>query len=109
MTPVQTDLRVGVIKPLECIKEGWALIKDQYWLFFGISVVGILIGGVLPIVLLGPMMAGIFFCLLYRQRQQPIEFWMLFKGFDLFFPSLVVTVIKGIPIIILMGPFYIIM
>jgi uncharacterized membrane protein len=109
MTPVQTDFRVGVIKPLECIKEGWALIKDQYWLFFGISVVGLLIGGVVPIVLLGPMMAGVFICLLHRQRQQPIEFGMLFKGFDLFVPSLIVTVIKVIPIIILMVPFYIIM
>ena len=58
-----TDFRVGVIKPLECIKEGWALIKEQYWLFFGISFVGILIGGLVPIVLLGPMMAGIFLCL----------------------------------------------
>jgi len=109
MTPVQTDFRVGVIKPLECIKEGWALIKDQYWLFFGISVVGILIGGVVPIVLLGPMMAGVFICLLQRQRQQPVEFGMLFKGFDLFVPSLIVTAIKVIPIIILMAPFYIIM
>ena len=69
MTPEQTDFRVGVIKPVECIKEGWALIKDQYWLFFGISIVGILIGGAVPIVLIGPMMAGIFLCLFQRQRR----------------------------------------
>ena len=109
MTPEQTDFRVGVIKPVECIKEGWALIKEQYWLFFGISIVGMLIGGAVPIVLLGPMMAGIFLCLFQRQRNQPVEFALLFKGFDLFVQSLIVTVFKVIPIIILMVPFYVIM
>jgi uncharacterized membrane protein len=91
------------------MKEGWALIKEQYWLFFGISIVGMLIGGALPIVLLGPMMAGIFLCLFQRQRNQPVEFGLLFKGFDLFVQSLIVTVFKMIPIIILMIPFYVIM
>jgi len=109
MTPEQTDFRTGVIQPIECVKEGWALIKDQYWLFFGISIVGILVGGVFPILLLGPMMAGIFICLLQRQRSQPVEFGTLFKGFELFVPGLIVTVIKMIPIVILMVPFYIIM
>ncbi len=107
MTPEQTDFRSGVIKPVECIKEGWALIKDQYWLFFGISLVGILVGGVVPIVLLGPMMVGIFLCLLQRLRNEPIEFGLLFKGFDQFVPGLVVTVLKMIPIFILLIPYYI--
>ena len=70
MTPEQSEFRTGVIKPVECLKDGWALIKDQYWLFFGISLVGILIGGTVPVVLMGPMMVGIFLCLLQRQRQQ---------------------------------------
>lgn len=109
MTPEQAEFRTGVIKPVECIKEGWALIKDQYWLFFGISLVGILIGGAVPIVLLGPMMVGIFLCLLQRQRQQPVEFGDLFKGFDYFVQGLIVAVIKVIPLIILMVPFYIVM
>src|SRR4030095_8999430 len=104
-----TDFRVGVIKPLECIKEGWALIKEQYRLFFGISFVGILIGGLVPIVLVGPMMAGIFLCLFERQRGRPVEFSLLFKGFDYFVPSLVVMVLKMIPIMVLMIPYYIFM
>jgi uncharacterized membrane protein len=104
-----SDFRTGVIKPTECIKEGWALIKEQYWLFFGISLVGILIGGLVPIVLMGPMMAGIFLCLFERQRGRPVEFSLLFKGFDYFVPSLIVMLIKMIPIIILMIPYYIFM
>jgi hypothetical protein len=98
-----------MIAPLECIKEGWALIKDRYWLFFGITLVGVLIGSAVPIVLLGPMMVGIFLCLFDKQRGRPVEFGTLFKGFDYFLPSLIVTVLKVIPIIILMVPFYLIM
>ena len=107
MTPNPTDFNRGVISPMECIKEGWALIKDQYWLFFGITVVGLLIGGLVPVVLLGPMMVGIFLCLLQRQKNQPVEFGLLFKGFDLFVPSLIVAVLKMIPIFILLVPYYI--
>src|SRR5215510_15678648 len=109
MNPEPVEFRRGVIAPLECIKEGWALIKDQYWLFFGISLVGILIGGAVPIVLLGPMMVGIFLCLFQRQRRQPVEFGTLFKGFDYFVQGLIVALIKVLPVIVLMVPFYIIM
>src|SRR5215471_2880846 len=101
------EFRRGVISPLECIKEGWALIKDQYWLFFGISIVGILVGGVVPIVLLGPMMVGIFMCLQQRQRNQPVDFGTVFKGFELFVQGLIVTLLKMIPIFILLIPYYI--
>src|SRR5205085_5294781 len=93
-----SEFRRGVVAPVECIKEGWALIKDQYWLFLGISLVGILIGGVVPIVLLGPMLVGIFLCLFQRLRNQRVEFGLLFKGFDQFVPGLLVTVLKMIPI-----------
>src|SRR5437588_2759431 len=107
MMPNPTEFRRNAITPMECIKEGWALIKDQYWLFFGISLVGLLIGGVVPIVLLGPMMVGIFLCLQRRQRNQPVEFSLLFKGFDQFVPGLIVAVLKMLPIFILMVPYYI--
>jgi uncharacterized membrane protein len=107
MDATLSEFRTGVIKPMECIKEGWALIKDQYWLFLGISLVGILVGGVVPIVLLGPMMVGIFLCLFQRMRNQPVEFGLLFKGFDQFVPGLVVTLLKMIPIFIVLVPYYI--
>jgi uncharacterized membrane protein len=107
MTPNPIEFNRGVIAPMECIKEGWALIKDQYWLFFAITLVGLLVGGVVPVILLGPMMVGIFLCLQQRQRNQPVDFGLLFKGFDQFVPSLVVAVLKMIPIIVLLIPYYI--
>jgi len=109
MNPDFVEFRRGVISPLECIKEGWALIKEQYWLFFGITIVSLLVGGALAIVLMGPMMVGLFLCLQQRQRNQPVEFGLLFKGFEQFVPGLVVTLIKTIPVIILLIPYYILM
>jgi uncharacterized membrane protein len=109
MTPEQSDFRVGVIKPVECIKEGWALIKDQYWLFFGLTIVAMLLGGAVPIVLIGPMMVGLFMCFFERMGSRPIEFGLLFKGFDQFVPGLIVTAIKVVPILIILVPFYFIM
>lgn len=107
MTPEQSDFRVGVIKPVECIKEGWALIKDEYWLFLGISLVGFLIGMAGGIFLIGAMMVGIFLCLFQKQRGRPFDFGVLFKGFDYFVPSLIVALIKSIPMFLVTVPYLI--
>src|ERR1051325_3628376 len=108
MTPNPTEFNRGVISPMECIKEGWALIKDQYWLFFGITLVGMLVGSAFAIVLLGPMMCGMFICLFHQQRREPIEFGMVFKGFDYFLPAFLVQLLKSIPTIVLLVPFYVV-
>jgi hypothetical protein len=109
MTPENIQFNVGVIKPAECLKEGWALIKDQYWLFLGIVFVGVLIGGAVPIVLLGPMMIGIYLCFFRKMRGEPVEFGTLFKGFDYFVQGLVAALIQMIPMVVVMVPMYIIM
>lgn len=102
------EFRSKVIKPVECLKEGYALIKDQYWLFLGITVVGLLIGGAVPVVLIGPMMCGIHLCMLKRMSGGQVEFGDLFKGFDYFGPSLIASLLQFIPIIILIIPVYIV-
>lgn len=92
------EFKTGVIRPVECMKEGWELIKDQYWLFFGITFVGMLIAGLIPLGLgLGAMFCGIYFAIYKKTQGSPVEFGDLFKGFDYFLPSLVATVILIIP------------
>lgn len=108
MTP-EPNFRTGVIQPVECLKEGYALIKDQYWLFLGIVAVGMLIGGAVPIVLIGPMMVGIFLCFFAKMRGEKVEFGLLFKGFDYFVQSLIAALIQMIPMAIVMVPAYLIM
>jgi hypothetical protein len=96
-----TDFKVGVIKPVECFKEGWELIKDEYWLFFGITLVGMLLGGIIPLALgIGAMYCGIYHCLLRKMDRQPLEFGDLFKGFNWFLPGLMAMLILIVPIII---------
>ena len=109
MTPDNTQFRTGVIKPVECLKEGWALIKDQYWLFLGIVFVGVFIGSAVPFVLIGPMMVGIYLCFFRRMRGESVEFGNLFKGFDYFVQGLIAALIQMIPMVVVMVPMYIIM
>lgn len=108
MNPNLMEFHTGVIEPVACLKEGWALIKDQYWLFFGIVIVGLLVGGVVPIVLVGPMMVGIYLCFFRKMKGEPIEFGTLFKGFDFFAQGLIAALIQMIPMVVVMVPMYLI-
>ncbi|HEX8143292.1 MAG TPA: hypothetical protein VF553_11895 [Pyrinomonadaceae bacterium] len=97
----------GVVKPLDCLKTGWSMIKGQYWLFLGITAVGILIGSVGPMaILVGPMMCGIYLCLLARFRGEAVSFELLFKGFDYFAQSLIAALIQVVPLMALLVPVY---
>lgn len=99
----------GVVRPMECLRAGWDLIKDQYWLFFGASLVAMLIGGAVPLgILIGPMMCGLYMILLRRQRGEPVAFDMIFKGFDVFVDSLIATLIQVVPMLLIVVPTYVI-
>ncbi len=106
MNPNTSDFNSGVVAPFECLKEGWAAIKDRYWLFLGLALVAMLIGGAVPIVLIGPMMCGLYLCLFGKMRGAPVEFGDLFKGFDYFVPGLVAAAIQTVPIFVLVFPAY---
>lgn len=97
------EFRSGVVAPVECLKEGWATIKDQYWLFLGITFVAMLVGGAIPVVLVGAMTCGLYMCLFAKMRGEPVEFGMLFKGFDYFTQGLVAAAIQTVPVILVIG------
>src|SRR5947209_18261400 len=97
MTP---EFTTGQIRPIECAKEGWALIKDEYWMLFGVSIVGALIGGVSMYVLLGPMVCGIFICYLKRLNGGSVVFDDLWLGFKYFGRSLLVTILVVVSIVV---------
>ena len=99
----------GAIRPMECLKAGWALIKGEYWLFLGITFVGIIIGGTVPLgILMGPMMCGIYLCFLRRMRGEQVEFGVLFKGFDFFGDGVIAGLVQVIPIMALFVPLYLV-
>lgn len=106
MTP-EISFRRNVVQPVECVKAGWALIKDRYWFFVGMSAVAMLIGSAVPLgILLGPMMCGIYLTLFKKRRGEMIEFATLFKGFELFGPSVAATLIHIVPVLAIVIPSY---
>ena len=106
MTP-QIPFRRNAVEPVQCIKDGWAMVKDQYWLFVGMCLVGVVIGSAVPMgILMGPMMCGIYLAFFKKRRGEPIEFGTLFKGFDFFGPSVIATLLHTVPIIAIAIPAY---
>jgi hypothetical protein len=82
----------GAIRPLQCLREGWQLVKTDYWFFVGVCFVGVLIAQMAPLnILLGPAMCGIHICLLRQANGQKVKFDMLFQGFNYFGASFLAT------------------
>ncbi len=103
------EFRSKAVSPVECLKTGWALVQTQYWLFFGICAIGLLIGSLVPLgVLLGPMMCGIYLSFFKLRRGQRVEFNDLFKGFDYFANSVIATLVHMVPVMVIVVPTYII-
>src|SRR5881296_1606494 len=97
----------GVVRPVECLSSGFEMIKGQYWLILGITVVGVLIAGLVPLgILIGPMMCGIYLVLLERIQGRTVKFGFLFKGFDYFVDSLIATLLLFGATIILLVPVF---
>lgn len=107
-SPDTIEFRRGAVKPIECLKGGLELVRSQYWLFVGISAVGMIIAGLVPFgILMGPMMCGIYLTLFKQRRGQPIEFGDLFKGFDHFAESLIAALLHMVPVFVIIVPTYI--
>lgn len=82
------------ISPVAYLGEAWARVKDQYWLFLGITAVGLILGSVAPFgLLMGPMMCGIYLCYRQQARGLPVTFDLLFKGFDHFAQALIASLL----------------
>jgi uncharacterized membrane protein len=97
----------GAVRPMQCLREGWRLVKDDYWLFLGITLVAIIFGGMAPLgILMGPAFCGIHFCLFRKERGRHVSFDMLFRGFDYFAQSLIATLIMVLPMMVLVVASY---
>ncbi len=101
------QFKTGVINGVEVYKEAWELMKDQFWLMLGITIVGILIGGAVPIVIIGPMICGIYLCMFDKMDGREVKFERLFKGFEFFGQSLIVAIVIMVPMFVLIFAIYI--
>lgn len=101
MTNIQYNS--GAIDASGCVSSGWALIKDNYWMYLGITLLAWVMMACVPIAnffLMGPVMVGVYYVLLREMRREPVEFGMMFKGFEKFLPAMAAGLIQNIPGII---------
>lgn len=101
------EIQSGVIRPIECAKEGWELIKSDYWMLFAIWLVGGLIGGITFFIAAGAMTCGTFYCYLRKIDGNPVKFEDLWKGMQWFLPGLIVTIIIVVPMLIVYVVIYV--
>ena len=99
MTP-EFSFNASAIKPVECLKEAWGLIKDDYWLLFAISLVGAMVAGVTVYVLLGAMVCGIMGCYLKKIDGGVVKFEDLWVGMKYLVPSIPIALLFILPIVI---------
>src|SRR4051794_13039567 len=97
------EFNSGAISAGDCIGQGWSLVTRNLGLYIGVNLVGmlmIIIISCIPIVnlfLIAPIMGGLIFIALRDINNEPIDFGMMFKGFEKFVPLMDVGVIQGIP------------
>lgn len=110
MSDPQTAYQRVPIRPMDCLSESWDLLSGQYWTFFGISLVGMLLQSVVPLnILTGPMMCGIFIAWFQLVKGKTISFDTLFKGFDFFGDSLIASLILVGVVFVVLIPSYVLL
>jgi uncharacterized membrane protein len=96
----------GVIDASGCISNGWNLIKPNYGMYLGIAVLAWVLIACIPclnVFLMGPVTAGVYYVMLREMRDEPVDFGMMFQGFQRFVPAMVVGLIQSVPGIIFQG------
>ena len=93
----------GAIEAGDCISNGWNLVKPNYWMYFGICLIAILLISCIPclnFLLIGPVLVGVYYVLLRGMQHESVDFGMMFKGFEKFLPAMAVGLIQSLPGII---------
>lgn len=99
----QQEFLSGAISASDCIGNGWNIVSRRFGLYLGMGLLTILLISCIPFVnffLMGPILAGFYFVVLRDMRDEPVEFGMLFKGFENFVPLMVAGLIVSVPSII---------
>ena len=84
------------IRPIALLQESMELIRDKYWLFVGMGVLVILSSYVPFGLFVGPLICGFFLCFFRLMSGQNVEIDHLFKGFDFFLESLIISVLIAV-------------
>lgn len=97
------EFNAGAIDAGECISNAWNMLKEKYGMYLGIAVIAFVLTGCIPclnVFIIGPIMGGVYLVALRDMRGEPVDFGMMFKGFDKFVPLMIIGLIQAIPGII---------
>ncbi len=97
------DFYPSAINAGDCVSNAWNLVKENYGMYLGIALIAMILSGCIPCVslfLVGPILGGVYYVVLREMRGEPVEFGMMFKGFEKFVPLMVIGLVQAIPEII---------
>lgn len=101
------EFRTDAIRPIECLKEAWEIIKPDFWLMLAILLVGSVVGAITLYIAIGAMVCGINYAYLRKIDGGPVVFDDLWKGFSWFGSGLVVALFIFVPMLIVWGLIYV--
>ena len=93
----------GAINPGDCIGNAWRLVTRRFGLYLGVGIVTLILIGCIPFVgaiLAGPVLGGFYYLVLRDMRDEPVDFGMMFKGFEKFLPLMLAGLVQTAPSLI---------
>ena len=97
------DFQRSAVDASGAISGAWEMLKTKYGMYLGIAVIAIILTGCIPCInlfIMGPIMGGIAYVVMRDMRGEPVEFGMMFQGFQKFVPLMVIGLLQSIPGII---------
>jgi uncharacterized membrane protein len=91
----------GTLDGSGCVSRAWEMIKLRYGFYLGMTLLTVVLAQWLYCiswVLVGPVWAGVYYVVSRDLNGEPIEFGMMFKGFDKFVPMMIIGLIESIPL-----------
>lgn len=99
------DFNRGAVNPIQCLSDGYELLKGNYGKFLGILIIGyliIIVCSFIPLTpLMPPIICGFYLCLFAMIRHEHFSSSTLFKGFDFFGQSFLASLFVTVPMFIL--------
>jgi uncharacterized membrane protein len=78
------------------ISEGWALVKADMGNYVLLALVFLILSSAVPVILQGPLIAGMHIFTMKKLLGRRAEFADLFTGFNFFVPTLVASLVIGL-------------
>ena len=111
----EIGFRKSAINVGDCIGTGWRLVTTNLGVYLGVAFVALIIyivasfvasiipfvGPLVTIVVSAPLLGGLYYLAIRNVDGEPIDFAMMFKGFDQLGPLVLLALIQALPSIVL--------